>query len=214
MARCVWKRGSAGCEMSVTLKRVCQLEARPSLSAHQFIPGLFSIWAGMSGWYGEWPPLASLCAGAMEDMWGGVRTDCWREERTEIESRVGGDTQRSYWKSSQGDMSDPPGPGFVFFKRFTESFYIWLLEWVQKHSRRERGEREKERGKWTDGVGWGLSLCTVWLSACGYSMVQLKLSQQHLTCTGHTSIHTDLYWKQTCNTDNQVAKWHFYLLLQ
>ncbi len=111
MMRSVWQRGSVGCEMSVTLKRECQLEARPSLSAHQFIPGLFSIWAGMSGWYGEWPPLASLCAGAMEDMWGGVRTNCWREERTEIESRVGGDTQRSYWKSWRGDISDPLASG-------------------------------------------------------------------------------------------------------
>lgn len=111
-------------------------------------------------------------------------------------------------KEFTGRYERPPGLGSVFFKRFTESFYIWLLDGDEFRS--IQGEREeKEREKWTDGVGWGLSLCTVWLSACGYSMVQLKLSQQHLTCTGHTSIHTDLLWKQTCNTDYQATKRHF-----
>jgi len=72
----------------------------------------------------------------------------------------------------------------LFFKRFNESFYITLLDGDHQYPR-ER-EREREMNRWS-----GLRAEPVWLSACGYSMVQLKqyLSSTLLALDTHKQSH-------------------------
>lgn len=57
-------------------------------------------------------------------------------------------------KEFTGRYEQPPGPRFVFLKRFTESFYIWLLDgdWSSeafKERERRKREREREMNRWS-----------------------------------------------------------------